>query len=352
MGLEDGVSLMLKAEIMGGWWNLYEQFQTRSPNIWGCYFAFYEQNNPRKWSLRTRCGGPNCRRSVQALAHMLCHGSLMGCCSQFSWICILNVLLYLFLQHFCRHGGSFVQIHGWTHVLKEIFGSTPQKSPKNNPDWRVRPSFGTNKPPLESIVSLRIYIYMYMYIYVYAYMYVYTDIYTKIYIRIYVYILCIYAYTARLYKYVRKYVIHICVCIYIHVLYVHICMYTYIYVCIHLYIYTHISMCIYTHTYICIRNNAHTHIYICNIYNNTYVYITYTNTYTRMYIYTHIYTQTYTRSYKHTHTYVHVHINILVHVHVVTNVYLHTYTFVHEHSLIQPCMHIFFSHHFRVCKNE
>jgi len=30
---------MLKAEIMGGVVNLYEQFQICSPNIWGGYFA-------------------------------------------------------------------------------------------------------------------------------------------------------------------------------------------------------------------------------------------------------------------------------------------------------------------------
>jgi len=129
MGLEDGVSLMLKAEIMGGWWNLYEQFQTCSPNIWGCYFAFYEQNNPRKWSLRTRCGGPNCRRSVQALAHMLCHVPSISCCSQF---CLIlqphRVVQYTFSSKFCVATAEQLCSNPWRNDFVEgKIGDHPSK---------------------------------------------------------------------------------------------------------------------------------------------------------------------------------------------------------------------------------
>ena len=49
----------------------------------GGYFAHREQTNPPKWLLRTRCGGHRCRRSMQALAHMLCLVPSIGSCSQF-----------------------------------------------------------------------------------------------------------------------------------------------------------------------------------------------------------------------------------------------------------------------------
>ena len=43
---------------------------------------------------------------------------------------------------------SFVQIHGGTTLLKAKFGTTPQKLPKNDLNWGLGSSYGTNKPPL------------------------------------------------------------------------------------------------------------------------------------------------------------------------------------------------------------
>ena len=111
----------------------------------GGYFALYEQNNPPKWQLRTRCGGHRCRRSVQALAHMLCHVPMIGSCSQFCFTLQPHRVAAPFPPSVASPWrNSFVQIHGGTTLLRAKFGTTPQK----RLNWGVGSSYGANKPPL------------------------------------------------------------------------------------------------------------------------------------------------------------------------------------------------------------
>ena len=49
-----------------------------------------------------------------------------------------------------RWRNSFVQIHGRTTLWKAKFGTTPQKRLKNDLNWGVGSSYGTNNPPLQN----------------------------------------------------------------------------------------------------------------------------------------------------------------------------------------------------------
>ena len=135
MGLEGGgSSLGVEGRNCGGgvvnWWNSSEQFQICSPNNWGSYLAPYEQNSPPKWQLRTRCSGHSCRRSVQALARMLCQVPSMSFCSQFCSILHPHRVAVPFPPNFWSPWrNSFVQVHDRT-CRRQNLGSPLQNYPK------------------------------------------------------------------------------------------------------------------------------------------------------------------------------------------------------------------------------
>ena len=116
------------------------------PNVWGGYFALYEQISPPKWHLRTRCGGHRCRRSVQALARMLCHVPSIGSCSQFCLILQPHRIAVPFPPTFVSPWqNSFVQIHGATTLSGQNLGP-PFQMTKNGPKLGGGVSYGMNKP--------------------------------------------------------------------------------------------------------------------------------------------------------------------------------------------------------------
>jgi len=80
---------------------------------------------------------------------MLCHVPSIGSCNQFCLILQPHRVAVPFPPTFASAWrNSFVQIHGGTTLLKAIFGTTPQKRPKNDLNWGVWLSYGTNKHPL------------------------------------------------------------------------------------------------------------------------------------------------------------------------------------------------------------
>jgi len=85
----------------------------------------------------------------KALAGMLCHVPSISSCSHFSLILQPHRVTVPFLPTFASPWrNSFVQLHGGTTLLKAKIGTTPQKRPKNDLNWGVGSSYGTNKPPL------------------------------------------------------------------------------------------------------------------------------------------------------------------------------------------------------------
>jgi len=80
---------------------------------------------------------------------LLCHLPLIGSCSQFCLILQPHRVAVPFPPTFASPWqNSFVQIHGGTTLLKAKFGITPQKRPKNDLNWGVGSSYGTDKTPL------------------------------------------------------------------------------------------------------------------------------------------------------------------------------------------------------------
>jgi hypothetical protein len=69
--------------------------------------------------------------------------------ASFAWFYNLIVLLYLFLQLLRRHGGATL-FRSMADQLcwRQNFWTTRQKWPKNDLNWGVGSSYGTNKPPL------------------------------------------------------------------------------------------------------------------------------------------------------------------------------------------------------------
>ena len=131
LGLEGGVSSLVgqgRNFEGGGWWNFWgwwnfgEQFQISPPNING--------------SLRTRCGGLSCHRSVQASAHMLCHVPLMGSYCQFCVILHPHRVAVPFPPTFVSTWrNSFVQIHGEQLWSRQKLGPFPKNEPKTTKIW-------------------------------------------------------------------------------------------------------------------------------------------------------------------------------------------------------------------------
>jgi len=73
----------------------------------------------------------------------------IGSCSQFCLILQAHRVAVPFPPTFdSPWWNSLVQIHGGTTLLKEFFGTTPQKQPKNDLNLGVGSSYGTNKPLL------------------------------------------------------------------------------------------------------------------------------------------------------------------------------------------------------------
>ena len=62
--------------------------------------------------------------------------------------CFLSFFLWCCTFFALPWRNSFDQIHGGTTLLKAKFGTTPQKRPKNDLNFGVGSSYGTNKPPL------------------------------------------------------------------------------------------------------------------------------------------------------------------------------------------------------------
>ena len=138
---------------------------------------------PPNGSLRARCGGHSCRKSVQALPRMLCHAPSIGSCSQYCLILQPHRVAVPFPPTFSSPWrNSFVQIHGGTTLLKANFGTTPQKRPKNDLNWGVGSSYGTNKPPLPNPSFPYEYISPYIN-HAYIYMYIHYDMYICIHIH-------------------------------------------------------------------------------------------------------------------------------------------------------------------------
>jgi len=119
----------------------------------------------------TRCNTPNTLQHTATHRHTTCntlntlqhtathrtkHCNTQMCPrwtpgASFAWIWILIVPLYLVLQLLRRHGGtslfksivnSFVQGKIWDYP-----SNMTQKWPKNDQNWGVESSYGTNKPP-------------------------------------------------------------------------------------------------------------------------------------------------------------------------------------------------------------
>jgi len=69
---------------------------------------------------------------------MLYHVHSIGSCSQFCSILQPHRVAVPFSRTFASSWrNSFVEIHGWTTLLKAKFGATPQKRPKNDLIWGV-----------------------------------------------------------------------------------------------------------------------------------------------------------------------------------------------------------------------
>jgi len=82
---------------------------------------------------------------------MLCHVPSIGSCSQLCLILQPHRVAVPFPPTFASPWrNSFVQIHGGTTLLKTKFGTTPQKLPKNDLNWGVGSSYGTNNPPFQT----------------------------------------------------------------------------------------------------------------------------------------------------------------------------------------------------------
>jgi len=80
---------------------------------------------------------------------MLFHVPSIGSCSKFCLILQPHCVAVRFAPTFASPWrNSFVQIHGGTTLLKEKFRIIPQKRPKNDLNWGVGSSYGTNKTPL------------------------------------------------------------------------------------------------------------------------------------------------------------------------------------------------------------
>ena len=89
--------------------------------------------------------------AVTCTYHRLCHVPSMGSCSQFCSILHPHRIAVTFPPTFSSSWwNSFVQIHGETTLLKADFGTTPQKRFKNDQNWGVGSSYGTNKAPVPS----------------------------------------------------------------------------------------------------------------------------------------------------------------------------------------------------------
>ena len=73
----------------------------------------------------------------------------IGSCSQFCLILQSQRVAVPFPPTFASPWrNSFVQIHGGTPVMKAKFGITSHKRPKNDLNWEVGSSYGTNKRSL------------------------------------------------------------------------------------------------------------------------------------------------------------------------------------------------------------
>jgi len=86
--------------------NLCEQFQICSPNIWGGYFALYEQNSPQNGICAQDSAGiaiaDQCRHLLTCFAMCPRLAPAASLATFYDFI----VLLYLSLQLLRRHGGT------------------------------------------------------------------------------------------------------------------------------------------------------------------------------------------------------------------------------------------------------
>jgi len=148
--------LVLEAKIMEvGWWNDKSQLSNFGfvPQIFGrailhpmSKIASPNGSCALDWDAVGIAVADQCRHLLICFA--MC--PWWAPAATFAWFCILIVLLYPLPTFSSPWRNSFVQFHGRTALLKAKFGNTPQKWPKNNLNWRVRSSYGTNKPLLRN----------------------------------------------------------------------------------------------------------------------------------------------------------------------------------------------------------
>jgi len=141
----------------------------------GGLFCSLSANIPSK-QLRASCSRHSCCRSVQALAHMLCHVPPMGFWSQFCFILHPHCVSFPFPPTFASPGGTslFKSMNEqlcWRQHLEPLLTNDPKK----NKTWgwghfmvQINSPLGNHRWPMN--VDIGIYILAFAYVLVYVYL--------------------------------------------------------------------------------------------------------------------------------------------------------------------------------------